>query len=170
MQKPPNFGTRNKGKAFSLTATRGGGFRSSETRTQDAEETRDVGRRLGETLQPGDIVALTGPLGAGKTVFAQGVAESLGIGEPVTSPTFTLISEYEGNMPFYHMDLYRLGTPDEFVWLGVEEMLNGSGVSLVEWSEKAGEELPERAIHVRIEFSNDGGRIIVISRPGGEAA
>ncbi len=142
----------------------------SQIRTQDAEETRDVGRRLGGTLQPGDVLALTGPLGAGKTVFAQGVAESLGIDEPVTSPTFTLISEYEGRMPFYHMDLYRLGTPDEFVWLGVEEMLNGSGVSLVEWSEKAGEELPDRAIHVRIEICDDGGRIIIIIRPDGETA
>jgi len=142
----------------------------SQIRTQDAEETRDVGRRLGGTLQPGDVVALTGPLGAGKTVFAQGVAESLGIDEPVTSPTFTLISEYEGRMPFYHMDLYRLGTPDEFAWLGVEEMLNGSGVSLVEWSEKAGEELPDRAIHVRIEICDDGGRIIIIIRPDGETA
>ncbi len=142
----------------------------SEIRTQDAEETRDVGRRLGGTLLPGDIVALTGPLGAGKTVFAQGVAESLGVDEPVTSPTFTLICEYEGSMPFYHMDLYRLDTPDEFAWLGVEEMLNGNGVSLVEWSEKAGEELPDRAIHVGIELTDDGGRIITIIRSDGEAA
>ncbi len=142
----------------------------SEIRTQDAEETRDVGRRLGGTLLPGDIVALTGPLGAGKTVFAQGVAESLGVDEPVTSPTFTLICEYEGIMPFYHMDLYRLDTPDEFAWLGVEEMLNGNGVSLLEWSEKAGEELPDRAIHVGIELSYDGGRIITIIRSDGEAA
>lgn len=138
--------------------------------TQNAEETREEGRKLGESLKPGDVVALSGPMGAGKTVFAQGVASALGVDEQVTSPTFTLICEYDGRMPLYHMDLYRLGTPDEFAWLGVEEMLNGRGVSLVEWSERAGEELPERSIEVRIELSRNGNRTIRISRPGIEAA
>jgi len=142
----------------------------NEIKTTDAKGTRDVGRRLGESLCPGDVVALRGPLGAGKTVFAQGVAIALGIEEPVTSPTYTLISEYEGNMPLYHMDLYRLASPDEFTWLGVEEMLNGNGISLVEWSERAGEELPERSIHVSIELADKGARIITIDKPGGEAA
>lgn len=137
--------------------------------TNDAESTRDAGRQLGETLSPGDIVALVGPLGAGKTVFAQGVARALGIEEPVTSPTFTLISEYEGSMPLYHMDLYRLGTPDEFAWLGVEEMLDGEGVSLVEWSERAGDELPERSIQVKINLNDDGGRTIFIDKTRGES-
>ena len=141
----------------------------NEYRTNDAQATRKVGRSLGETLSGGDIVALTGSLGAGKTVFAQGVAESLGIKEPVTSPTFTLISEYEGTMPLYHMDLYRLGGPEEFAWLGVEEMLNGSGISLVEWSERAREELPERTIQVSIDILPDGERLITINRPGKEA-
>lgn len=138
--------------------------------TQDSEETREAGRKLGESLKPGDVIALSGPMGAGKTVFAQGVASALGVEEPVTSPTFTLICEYEGKMPLYHMDLYRLGTPDEFAWLGVEEMLNGRGVSMVEWSERAGEELPERAIEVKIEISEIGNRIITIRTPGVEAA
>ena len=137
--------------------------------THNAQETRNVGRHMGDGLRPGDVVALTGPLGAGKTVFAQGIAESLGIDEPVTSPTFTLISEYEGRMPLYHMDLYRLGTPEEFVWLGVEEMLNGSGVCIVEWSERAQEELPLRSISVRILLREDGGRDIQIRNPAGEA-
>lgn len=138
--------------------------------TRDPEGTREAGRRLGSTLTAGDVVALCGPLGAGKTVFTQGVAESLGIEEPVTSPTFTLISEYDGTMPMYHMDLYRLGTPEEFVWLGVEEMMNGEGISLIEWSEKAGDELPDRTIRVEIQINRDGGRTISISRPDGEAA
>ena len=131
-------------------------------RTEDALETRKAGITLGNSLRPGDIVALTGPLGSGKTVFAQGVAESLDIKEPVTSPTYTLISEYEGRMPLYHMDLYRLGSPEEFTWLGVEEILDGNGISLIEWSERAGEELPDRTITVSIKFSEGGGRIITI--------
>jgi tRNA threonylcarbamoyladenosine biosynthesis protein TsaE len=113
-------------------------------------------------------VAVSGPLGAGKTVFAQGIAESLGIQEPVTSPTFTLIIEYEGSMPFYHMDLYRLSAPEEFAWLGVEEMINGSGVSLLEWSERAGGELPSRTIKVGIDYAGESERIIRITRPEGE--
>jgi len=138
--------------------------------TKNAEETRTAGKQLGDSLKPGDIVALSGPLGAGKTVFAQGIAESLGIQEPVTSPTYTLISEYEGRMPLYHMDLYRLGSPEEFTWLGVEEMLDGTGVSLIEWSERAGEELPERTITVRIELEENNSRSITISDPDGAAA
>jgi len=138
--------------------------------TRDAEETKEAGLRLGSTLTAGDVIALCGPLGAGKTVFTQGVAESLGIEEPVTSPTFTLISEYYGRMPMYHMDLYRLGTPEELAWLGVEEMMDGEGVSLLEWSEKAGDELPDRTIRVDIRINSDGGRTIAISRPDGEAA
>ena len=135
--------------------------------TRSPEETRLAGRNLGAHLQAGDVVALTGSLGAGKTVFVQGVAEALDIRETVTSPTFTLISEYEGRMPLYHMDLYRLGTPEEFAWLGVEEMLNGRGISMVEWSERADEELPDRTIHVIIDFRDDGGRDIRIIRPEG---
>jgi len=138
--------------------------------TKSAEETRNAGKQLGDSLRPGDIVALRGPLGAGKTVFAQGVAESLGIREPVTSPTYTLISEYEGRMPLYHMDLYRLGSPEEFTWLGVQEMLDGTGISLIEWSERAGEELPERTITVSIELEENDNRSITIAKPDEAAA
>jgi len=130
---------------------------------ESAEKTLKAGEQLGKTLSSGDVVALSGPLGAGKTVFARGIAESIGIQEPVTSPTYTLISEYEGRMPLYHMDLYRLGSPEEFTWLGVEEILNGSGITLIEWSERAGEELPERTITVNIEIADNGNRIITIS-------
>ena len=143
----------------------------NEILTTDAEATRDAGRRFGGTLRSGDVVALSGPLGAGKTVFAQGVAEALGIEEAVTSPTFTLIAEYAGIMPFYHMDLYRLGAPEEFAWLGVEEMIDGEGVTLLEWSERAGEELPDRTIRVSIDILGDGvRRISMAERGAGEAA
>ena len=131
-----------------------------------AGETLELGRQLGGELGSGDVIALSGPLGAGKTVLVQGVAEFLGIRETVTSPTFTLISEYSGKLPLYHMDLYRLGSPEEFTWLGVEELINGPGITMIEWSERAEEELPERTIHVLITLRDDGGRDIEIQRPG----
>lgn len=131
-------------------------------KTQSAEETRDIGRQTGLTLKRGDVVGLTGPIGAGKTVFVQGVADALGIKEAVTSPTFTLISEYHGTMPFHHMDLYRLTSAQEFAWLGVEEILEGDGVTLVEWSEHAQGELPARTICVSISIEGDGTRRIMI--------
>jgi tRNA threonylcarbamoyladenosine biosynthesis protein TsaE len=130
--------------------------------SRSAEETREAGRRWGEAMVPGTVVGLTGPLGSGKTVFVQGVAEGLGIDEPVTSPTYTLIAEYRGTMPLYHMDLYRLAGPEEFAWLGTEEMLYGDGVCMVEWSERAGDGLPTDAYTVTIGIEEDGGRSIVI--------
>jgi len=130
-----------------------------------AKDTEKIGRRLGETLKPGDVVGLSGPLGSGKTVFVRGVAAALGIQERITSPTFTLISEYEGNMPLYHLDLYRIHTPEEFVWLGVEEMIGGNGISLIEWSERAAHNLPERTIRVTIAIADNDSRLISISKP-----
>lgn len=130
--------------------------------THRAEETRSAGRRWGMDLDPGTVVGLIGPLGSGKTVFVQGVAEALGIEEPVTSPTYTLIAEYTGRLPLYHMDLYRLDTPEEFSWLGADEMIYGDGVCLVEWSERAGDLLPPESHTVSFVIEEDGGRTITI--------
>ena len=138
-------------------------------RTNDAEGTREAGKALGLRLGAGSVVGLEGPLGAGKTVFVQGVAEALGIDGPVTSPTYTLICEYEGRMPLYHMDLYRLGTPEEFAWLGIEEMIDGDGVCLVEWADRAGDVLPVRTLRVSVAILADGGREIRIVDPAEEA-
>ena len=129
-------------------------------RSSNAQATREVGFGIGRELKSGDVVAVEGPLGAGKTVFVQGVAGALGITEAVGSPTFTIISEYRGEMTLYHMDLYRLNSPQEFAFLGVEEILEGSGVTVVEWSDKAGDELPERAIRVNITIDDNGERLI----------
>jgi tRNA threonylcarbamoyladenosine biosynthesis protein TsaE len=137
--------------------------------TNSPEDTREAGRQLGAVLRAGDVVALSGPLGAGKTTFTQGVAEALGVTEKVTSPTYTLINEYDGKLPLYHMDLYRLSSPEEFAWLGVEELIEGAGVSLVEWSERAGEELPDRTIRVNIALAGTGTRVISIRRSGAAA-
>ena len=130
------------------------------------KDTEKAGRRLGETLKPADVVGLSGPLGSGKTVFVRGVAAALGIQERITSPTFTLISEYEGSMPLYHLDLYRIHTPEEFVWLGVEEIIAGKGISLIEWSERAEHNLPERTIRVTIAIADNDSRLISITKPG----
>lgn len=134
-------------------------------RSDSAEATRELGFRMGRELKGGDVVALEGPLGAGKTVFVQGLAGALGITEAVSSPTFTIISEYRGSMTLYHMDLYRLNTPEEFAFLGVEEIIEGDGVTVVEWGEKAGDELPERSIRVNITIGDDGERLIQVGQP-----
>ncbi len=115
----------------------------------------DLGADLGKRLRRGDVVALHGPLGAGKTTLVKGIARSLLIQDPVTSPSFTLIAEYEGlreGLPIvlYHVDLYRIGHPQEIEDLGIEEILNGAGISVIEWAERAADFLPESSIHVEI--------------------
>ena len=124
-------------------------------RSHSAEQTIDLGADLGRRLARGDVVALHGPLGAGKTTLVKGIARSLQIEDPVTSPSFTLIAEYEGfleGLPvvLYHVDLYRIGHPREIEDLGLEEILGGSGICVIEWAEKASDFLPESAIQVEI--------------------
>ena len=120
--------------------------------TNGPEETYELGRRLGEKAKAGQIYCLNGDLGVGKTVFTQGFAKGLGIGEPVNSPTFTIVQEYdEGRLPLYHFDVYRIGDISEMDEIGYEDCFYGSGVSLIEWSELIEELLPERAVHVTIE-------------------
>lgn len=130
--------------------------------TKTPEETIALGKRLGSMLKKGDVVALQGTLAAGKTTITKGIALALGITEPVTSPTFTLISEYYGSMTLYHMDVYRLDSTEDFINLGVEELLYGDGVCVVEWSEKVMNELPRSAILVRLAALEDGSREITI--------
>ena len=99
--------------------------------------------KIGSLLKPGDILAMTGTLAAGKTTITKGIAKSLGVKDNITSPTFCLVSEYEGEkMPLYHMDVYRLEGEEDFANLGVEDMLYGNGVCIIEWSEKVKKELP----------------------------
>lgn len=112
--------------------------------TNSAEETIELGKKIGSLLQKGDIIALQGTLAAGKTTITKGIASALGVSEEITSPTFCLISEYEGKMPLYHMDVYRLEGGEDFINLGVEDLIYGNGVSLIEWSEKVMDELPKK--------------------------
>lgn len=120
--------------------------------TFEAEETFNLGKSMGEKAQQGEIYCLNGNLGAGKTVFTQGFAKGLGIDEPVNSPTFTILQQYEdGRMPFYHFDVYRIGDINEMDEIGYEDCFFGDGVSLVEWSELIEELLPEEVIIINIE-------------------
>lgn len=131
--------------------------------TKTAEETIALGKAIGQLLQAGDVLALQGTLAAGKTQLTKGLAQGLGISEPVTSPTFTIISEYYGRLPLYHIDVYRLGSSEEFLDLGVEEMLYGHGVCVIEWSEKVMSELPNRTILIQIETQADSSRTLTIT-------
>lgn len=137
--------------------------------TNSAEETIELGKKIGSLLQKGDIIAMQGTLAAGKTTITKGIAEALGIKDTITSPTFCLISEYEGKMPLYHMDVYRLDGAEDFANLGTEDMLYGEGVSIIEWSEKIMEELPKKTIILKLTPHEDGSRTITIENwPHGE--
>ena len=119
--------------------------------THTAEETIALGEKIGALLKPGDVIAMTGTLAAGKTTITKGIAKSLGISDTITSPTFCLISEYYGQkMPLYHMDVYRLDGEEDFINLGTEEMLYGQGVCIIEWSEKVKNQLPKKTILLTI--------------------
>jgi tRNA threonylcarbamoyladenosine biosynthesis protein TsaE len=108
------------------------------------------------------IIGLQGSLGAGKTTFTRGFARGLDISEPVTSPTYTLIRQYEGRLPFYHMDLYRIGDEEEFYLLGADEMIYGKGICLIEWYERVINLLPKDMIHINITINEDQSRTIAI--------
>jgi tRNA threonylcarbamoyladenosine biosynthesis protein TsaE len=136
------------------------------------DQTRRIGGRLAALLQPGDLLLLEGPFGAGKTTFAQGIARGLGVGSDyITSPTFTLINEYDdGRLPLYHVDLYRLDNADQAYDLGLIDYIEGDGVTLIEWPERAAELLPEQRLTVflsdlsetkrALRFHADGARYV----------
>lgn len=122
------------------------------------EDTLAFARELAQSAAPGAIYCLDGDLGAGKTAFARGFAEGLGITEPVTSPTFTILHEYpDGRLPLYHFDVYRISDPDEMYAIGYEDYFYGNGVCLVEWSELIDELIPKEARHIRFERDNARG-------------
>ena len=124
--------------------------------THSPEETRALGERLAGTLSPGTVVAFTGDLGAGKTAFISGMARGLGIEERVTSPTFTIVNEYEGGrLPLFHFDMYRLGSADELFHIGWEDYLARGGVCAVEWSENVAEAIEDDAVRVDIARGED---------------
>lgn len=126
--------------------------------THTPQETFELGRKLGEQARCKEVYCLDGDLGVGKTVFTQGFAAGLGILEPVNSPTFTILQQYEdGRMPLYHFDVYRIGDVEEMEEIGYEDCFYGDGVCLIEWSSLIKELLPEDAIHVMIEKNMEQG-------------
>lgn len=120
--------------------------------TFSAEETHALGKKLGSEAKPGDVLTLVGDLGVGKTVFTQGFADGLGITEPISSPTFTIVQVYEeGRLPFYHFDVYRIGDIEEMDEIGYEDYFYGNGVCLIEWADLIRELLPEETGRITIE-------------------
>ena len=127
------------------------------------EATAAAGERLGARLGAGDVVGLTGALGAGKTCFVQGLARGLGVTAPVTSPTFVLVNEYRGRLSVHHVDVYRTGSLTELLDFGLEELLDGEGVTVIEWADRCEALLPARTIRVHIEGVGDEPRRITIA-------
>jgi tRNA threonylcarbamoyladenosine biosynthesis protein TsaE len=134
--------------------------------SQSPAHTRRLGARLGELMRGGELVLLEGDLGAGKTAFTQGIAEGLQVRQVVSSPTFTLLKEYEGRLPLYHFDLYRLDDPLEIVDLGFEEYFSGAGVCVVEWADKAGQFWPPEHLRVHFTTVSETQRRLMLSAAG----
>jgi tRNA threonylcarbamoyladenosine biosynthesis protein TsaE len=118
--------------------------------TRSTDETLGLAGSVGELLRPGDVVSLAGDLGAGKTVFAQGVARALGVDEPVVSPSFTIVREYAGRVPLVHVDVYRIDTIQELHDLGFDELVRDDAVTLVEWGDVIDALLPRERLDVRL--------------------
>ncbi|HVA85320.1 MAG TPA: tRNA (adenosine(37)-N6)-threonylcarbamoyltransferase complex ATPase subunit type 1 TsaE [Candidatus Saccharimonadales bacterium] len=131
--------------------------------TNDADATRALAAALAQAGRAGDVVALHGELGAGKTQFAKGFAAGLGISETVNSPSFVLMSEYAGRLPLFHLDLYRLADGNEALAGGLIDERQSDGVVLIEWAERLGSALPPRRLDVRIDGTGDEPRSIAIS-------
>ena len=106
------------------------------------EQTKEIGYRLGKLLTPGSVICLIGDLGAGKTTMTQSLAKAIGVDDYITSPTFTIVNEYEGNMPLYHFDVYRIGSSEEMYDIGYDEYINSDGVCIIEWANLIEDILP----------------------------
>jgi len=129
-------------------------------KSKNESETINLGQRLGQKLKPGDVVCLYGELGAGKTTITKGIASSLGIKErDITSASYTIIAEYDGDIPFYHIDLYRI-INGEATELGLHEYFRSDGISVIEWAEKADDEIPDNCIKIRMNHAGDDVREI----------
>jgi tRNA threonylcarbamoyladenosine biosynthesis protein TsaE len=125
---------------------------SMDIRVSNTDETIKLGEIIGKSLEPGSIIALRGDLGAGKTVLVKGIARGLGIEDEPVSPTFVIMNAYEGSIPLYHFDLYRISGADELAGIGYDEFLFGGGVSAVEWADRIEEIFPEYTIYIDIKI------------------
>ena len=137
--------------------------------TKSVEETSKIGEQLGELLNKGNIVCLSGDLGAGKTAFTKGIAKGLGVEDYVTSPTYTIINEYEGRLPLYHFDVYRLNNVEEMYELGYEEYFFGDGVVVLEWADIVRDIIPGERLWITILNTKGDNSREIIMEPTGKA-
>jgi tRNA threonylcarbamoyladenosine biosynthesis protein TsaE len=131
--------------------------------TKSAEETVELGERLGKRLAAGDVVALTGDLGAGKTTLTRGIAQGMGVTADIHSPTFTLIHEHPGRVPLYHIDLYRLSSEQEAEFIGIDEYIYSDGVTIIEWAETIKSLLPPERLDIELKMTGDTDRELVFN-------
>lgn len=134
---------------------------------KNEEVTYKFGEKLGNLLGANDVVTLNGDLGAGKTTMTKAIAKSLGIEESITSPTFTIVQEYEdGRLPLYHFDVYRIADPEEMYYIGFDEYLAKGGVVIIEWAQIIRDVLPNERLDIEIHYSEDGGRTVILTAYG----
>jgi tRNA threonylcarbamoyladenosine biosynthesis protein TsaE len=129
------------------------------------DETRAIGEAIGASLAPGALVLLRGPLGAGKTVLTAGIARALGVEDTIISPTYTIIADYPGRIPLAHVDLYRIEGGAQLDGLGLDDLIGGAGVTVVEWGEKLDPERARGAVRVTISVPTDGTRLVLVEEP-----
>ena len=141
-------------------------MKTERTILKNIEDTKALAERIAAELRPGSVVALIGPLGVGKTALSQATARALGVTEHLTSPTFTIVCEYEsGRLPVYHFDVYRVHDEDELFEIGFDEYIHGRGVCLIEWADLIEDLLPKDAVRIMLEYGqNDDERICTIER------
>jgi tRNA threonylcarbamoyladenosine biosynthesis protein TsaE len=137
------------------------------TESGSADETLGVAGAIGDLLRAGDVVVLAGDLGSGKTTFAKGIGRALSVAEPVVSPTFTIVRQYEGRLPLVHVDVYRLDHLQELHDLGLEELIDGEAVTLVEWGDVVTAYLPPERLEVRLEAGDDDDERVITVLPRG---
>ena len=133
---------------------------------ENEEKTREIGSKLGELLTPKSVICLIGDLGAGKTTMTQSLARALGVDDYITSPTFTIVNEYEGRMPLYHFDVYRIGSSEEMYDIGFDEYIDGDGVCIIEWANLIEDILPDEYLYIELKYKDMSREMIL--NPVGE--
>ena len=130
------------------------------------EQTKEIGYKLGKLLTPGSVICLIGDLGAGKTTMTQSLAKAIGVDDYITSPTFTIVNEYEGDMPLYHFDVYRIGSSEEMYDIGYDEYINSDGVCIIEWANLINDILPDEYLDIELIYKGMGREMVL--KPIGE--
>lgn len=133
---------------------------------EDEKKTQEIGYKLGKLLKPGSVICLIGDLGAGKTTMTQSLAKALEVDDYITSPTFTIVNEYEGKIPLYHFDVYRIGSSDEMYDIGYDEYINGEGVCIIEWANLIEDILPDEYLYIELKYKDMSREMIL--NPVGE--